>query len=222
MDSCSATIWSHTSICKVSDGRCPQKITSECHRKLLFLVWTDLLEITVCLCAGGCLCHCRTFLDVCILCCLPPCLMSLLALSWRRWTCGPWELPSTVSSLERQVCTFSISCISSYGLQKVTVKGLVFILSCVYVCACFLCFKRQPSSSIIHSNKSLSWYCCCCFFQLSLGIHVFFGTVGYLMYLLCVFHFLFPLPHLQCPFIDEYILALHNKIRTKPVEFPEM
>ncbi|CAI5644506.1 calcium/calmodulin-dependent protein kinase kinase 1 isoform X2 [Oreochromis aureus] len=25
----------------------------------------------------------------------------------------------------------------------------------------------------------------------------------------------------KCPFIDEYILALHNKIRTKPVEFPE-
>ncbi|CAG5876662.1 unnamed protein product [Menidia menidia] len=24
-----------------------------------------------------------------------------------------------------------------------------------------------------------------------------------------------------CPFIDEYILALHNKIRTKPVDFPE-
>ncbi|KAJ0004269.1 hypothetical protein NQD34_010483 [Periophthalmus magnuspinnatus] len=24
-----------------------------------------------------------------------------------------------------------------------------------------------------------------------------------------------------CPFIDDYILALHNKIRTKPVEFPE-
>ncbi|XP_018547396.1 calcium/calmodulin-dependent protein kinase kinase 1 isoform X2 [Lates calcarifer] len=26
----------------------------------------------------------------------------------------------------------------------------------------------------------------------------------------------------KCPFIDEYILALHNKIRTKPVEFPEI
>ncbi|XP_069556842.1 calcium/calmodulin-dependent protein kinase kinase 1 isoform X2 [Brachyistius frenatus] len=25
----------------------------------------------------------------------------------------------------------------------------------------------------------------------------------------------------KCPFIDEYILALHNKIRTKPVDFPE-
>ncbi|XP_041096940.1 calcium/calmodulin-dependent protein kinase kinase 1 isoform X2 [Polyodon spathula] len=25
----------------------------------------------------------------------------------------------------------------------------------------------------------------------------------------------------KCPFIDEYILALHNKIRNKPVEFPE-
>uniref|UniRef100_A0A3B4AKS0 Protein kinase domain-containing protein n=1 Tax=Periophthalmus magnuspinnatus TaxID=409849 RepID=A0A3B4AKS0_9GOBI len=25
----------------------------------------------------------------------------------------------------------------------------------------------------------------------------------------------------KCPFIDDYILALHNKIRTKPVEFPE-
>ncbi|XP_062844684.1 calcium/calmodulin-dependent protein kinase kinase 1 [Trichomycterus rosablanca] len=25
----------------------------------------------------------------------------------------------------------------------------------------------------------------------------------------------------KCPFIDEYILALHNKIRIKPVEFPE-
>ncbi|XP_076131458.1 calcium/calmodulin-dependent protein kinase kinase 1 isoform X1 [Alosa pseudoharengus] len=25
----------------------------------------------------------------------------------------------------------------------------------------------------------------------------------------------------KCPFIDEYILALHNKIRSKPVEFPE-
>uniref|UniRef100_A0A3P8VY47 calcium/calmodulin-dependent protein kinase n=1 Tax=Cynoglossus semilaevis TaxID=244447 RepID=A0A3P8VY47_CYNSE len=25
----------------------------------------------------------------------------------------------------------------------------------------------------------------------------------------------------KCPFIDEYILALHNKIRTKPVEYPE-
>uniref|UniRef100_A0A671TT97 calcium/calmodulin-dependent protein kinase n=1 Tax=Sparus aurata TaxID=8175 RepID=A0A671TT97_SPAAU len=25
----------------------------------------------------------------------------------------------------------------------------------------------------------------------------------------------------KCPFIDEYILALHNKIRTRPVEFPE-
>lgn len=25
----------------------------------------------------------------------------------------------------------------------------------------------------------------------------------------------------QCPFIDEYILALHNKIKNKPVEFPE-
>ncbi|XP_013875065.1 calcium/calmodulin-dependent protein kinase kinase 1 isoform X2 [Austrofundulus limnaeus] len=25
----------------------------------------------------------------------------------------------------------------------------------------------------------------------------------------------------KCPFIDEYILALHNKIKTKPVEFPE-
>lgn len=31
----------------------------------------------------------------------------------------------------------------------------------------------------------------------------------------------FLLLFLQCPFIDEYILALHNKIRTKPVEFPE-
>ncbi|XP_061559341.1 calcium/calmodulin-dependent protein kinase kinase 1 isoform X2 [Phycodurus eques] len=26
----------------------------------------------------------------------------------------------------------------------------------------------------------------------------------------------------KCPFIDEYILALHNKIRTKPVDFPEI
>ncbi|XP_051969509.1 calcium/calmodulin-dependent protein kinase kinase 1-like isoform X1 [Xyrauchen texanus] len=26
----------------------------------------------------------------------------------------------------------------------------------------------------------------------------------------------------KCPFIDEYILALHNKIKSKPVEFPEM
>ncbi|KAM9384797.1 calcium/calmodulin-dependent protein kinase kinase 1 isoform 2-T3 [Pholidichthys leucotaenia] len=26
----------------------------------------------------------------------------------------------------------------------------------------------------------------------------------------------------KCPFIDEYILALHNKIRTNPVEFPEI
>ncbi|KAL4660593.1 calcium/calmodulin-dependent protein kinase kinase 1 isoform X2 [Arapaima gigas] len=26
----------------------------------------------------------------------------------------------------------------------------------------------------------------------------------------------------KCPFIDEYILALHNKIKNKPVEFPEM
>lgn len=26
---------------------------------------------------------------------------------------------------------------------------------------------------------------------------------------------------LQCPFIDEYILGLHNKIKSKPVEFPE-
>ncbi|XP_032431614.1 calcium/calmodulin-dependent protein kinase kinase 1 isoform X2 [Xiphophorus hellerii] len=25
----------------------------------------------------------------------------------------------------------------------------------------------------------------------------------------------------KCPFIDEYILALHNKIKTKPVDFPE-
>ncbi|KAM8835624.1 calcium/calmodulin-dependent protein kinase kinase 1 isoform 1-T1 [Synchiropus picturatus] len=25
----------------------------------------------------------------------------------------------------------------------------------------------------------------------------------------------------KCPFIDDYILALHNKIRTKPVDFPE-
>lgn len=25
----------------------------------------------------------------------------------------------------------------------------------------------------------------------------------------------------KCPFIDEYILALHNKIRTRPVDFPE-
>ncbi|XP_028323332.1 calcium/calmodulin-dependent protein kinase kinase 1-like isoform X2 [Gouania willdenowi] len=25
----------------------------------------------------------------------------------------------------------------------------------------------------------------------------------------------------KCPFIDEYILALHNKIRSKPVDFPE-
>ncbi|KPP67607.1 hypothetical protein Z043_113787 [Scleropages formosus] len=25
----------------------------------------------------------------------------------------------------------------------------------------------------------------------------------------------------ECPFIDEYILALHNKIKNKPVEFPE-
>lgn len=25
----------------------------------------------------------------------------------------------------------------------------------------------------------------------------------------------------KCPFIDEYILALHNKIRTKPVDFPD-
>lgn len=31
----------------------------------------------------------------------------------------------------------------------------------------------------------------------------------------------FPPLSVQCPFIDEYILALHNKIRTKPVEFPE-
>lgn len=40
----------------------------------------------------------------------------------------------------------------------------------------------------------------------------------------CVFFFCSPsffLLHLQCPFIDEYILALHNKIRTRPVEFPE-
>ncbi|CAN9501590.1 unnamed protein product [Ophioblennius macclurei] len=26
----------------------------------------------------------------------------------------------------------------------------------------------------------------------------------------------------KCPFIDEYILALHNKIRTRPVDFPEI
>lgn len=26
----------------------------------------------------------------------------------------------------------------------------------------------------------------------------------------------------QCPFYDEYIVALHNKIKSKPVEFPEM
>jgi len=32
---------------------------------------------------------------------------------------------------------------------------------------------------------------------------------------------LFFFPVLQCPFIDEYILALHNKIKCKPVEFPE-
>ncbi|KAG8122784.1 hypothetical protein E2320_018223, partial [Naja naja] len=25
----------------------------------------------------------------------------------------------------------------------------------------------------------------------------------------------------KCPFIDEFILALHNKIKNKPVEFPE-
>lgn len=33
--------------------------------------------------------------------------------------------------------------------------------------------------------------------------------------------FFFPPHYPQCPFIDENILALHNKIRTKPVEFPE-
>ncbi|CAB1316857.1 unnamed protein product, partial [Coregonus sp. 'balchen'] len=31
-----------------------------------------------------------------------------------------------------------------------------------------------------------------------------------------------PLLFMQCPFIDEYILVLHNKIRTKCVEFPEL
>lgn len=41
------------------------------------------------------------------------------------------------------------------------------------------------------------------------------------MFCSCVFH-VFLLLHLQCPFIDEYILALHNKIRTKPVDFSEM
>lgn len=25
----------------------------------------------------------------------------------------------------------------------------------------------------------------------------------------------------QCPFYDEYIVSLHNKIKNKPVEFPE-
>jgi hypothetical protein len=32
---------------------------------------------------------------------------------------------------------------------------------------------------------------------------------------------LFCLTLLQCPFIDEYILVLHNKIRSKSVEFPD-
>lgn len=25
----------------------------------------------------------------------------------------------------------------------------------------------------------------------------------------------------QCPFYDDYIVSLHNKIKNKPVEFPE-
>ena len=36
----------------------------------------------------------------------------------------------------------------------------------------------------------------------------------------CLFCLTFPML-LQCPFIDEYILVLHNKIRSKSVEFPD-
>lgn len=28
-------------------------------------------------------------------------------------------------------------------------------------------------------------------------------------------------PSWQCPFYDDYIISLHNKIKNKPVEFPD-
>nr|XP_057943761.1 calcium/calmodulin-dependent protein kinase kinase 1 isoform X1 [Doryrhamphus excisus] len=50
---------------------------------------------------------------------------------------------------------------------------------------------------------------------------IFGKQESHLMYLSCVWP-PFSAPRLQCPFIDEYIMALHNKIRTRPVDFPEI
>lgn len=103
------------------------------------------------------------------------------------------------------------------------------------------CLLTAPSSALVGTLSSIFyvWYGSCLvasfiylfivfmnarrWLQLLLFVLVVFRDTDFLwhssnaVYLPCVFHLL----HLQCPFIDEYILALHNKIRTKLVDFPE-
>lgn len=99
-------------------------------------------------------------------------LTSLRPLSCRHWTCGPWELLSTVLSSARQVCTFSISqplikVWSKKGSSKVRDKCSFHRLQCLLttptdtairtlsITIFFLCCILQPSSGIIHFNEKL-------------------------------------------------------------------
>lgn len=87
--------------------------------------------------------------------------------------------------------------------------------------------------SLLHNQRRLTWACQTETIVLSwCGSQFIYINEYMLESLLLLFSwqensgtihcllFLFPSPP-QCPFIDENILALHNKIRTKPVEFPE-
>lgn len=142
-------------------------------------------------------------------------LSSQLSLSSRRWMCGLWESPSTASSLGRQVCTFSvshsfISICSTNDRREVSTRST----------ACY----QQPEAHqweqclppywlwSIYWNEHNRLKIMLLYFVLSVWkVDDCIWFSNNLLYVLS----------LQCPFIDEYILALHNKIKTKPVDFPE-
>lgn len=133
------------------------------------------------------------------------CWSSLLkwsSVSPRLWTCGPWVSLSTVLSSGRQVCILC-STINSKD-QNVNFT---------------YCWAREGKTIL------LSW----CgshpvrFYKCGSQLLPLFSwdsvlTLGEKLHCLS---FVSSHSPPQCPFIDENILALHNKIRTKPVEFPE-